>query len=104
MIGEMDQENVGSLRDKLVKIINDKNIKHLVFNLKELTFMDSTGVGIIIGRYNQLKSKNGKVILCDINKNIQKIILLSGLSRICIFKENEEESYKFLEDELWITN
>ena len=72
----------------MIQIIKEKNVKNIVLNLKELTFLDSTGIGIIIGRYNQLKMKGGKVLLCSINKNIERIILLSGLPRICIIKAN----------------
>ena len=96
--GEMDQESVGNLRDKLIHIIKEKNVKNIVFNLKDLTFLDSTGIGIIIGRYNQLKLKNGKVVLCSINKTIERIILLSGLPRICMIKENEESAQNYLEE------
>lgn len=98
LVGELDQENIGNLRDKLIQIIKERNIKNVVFNMKELTFMDSTGIGIIIGRYNQVKQKNGKVVLCNINTAIQKIILLSGLARICLIKDSEEEAKIFLED------
>ncbi len=98
LIGEMDQESVGNLRDKLIELIKEKNVKNIVFNLKELTFMDSTGIGIIIGRYNQMKLKNGKVVLCSINKLVERIILFSGLPRICIIKENEEAATNFLEE------
>lgn len=98
MNGEMDQESVGNLKDKLIQIIKEKNVKNIVLNLKELTFLDSTGIGIIIGRYNQLKMKGGKVLLCSINKNIERIILLSGLPRICIIKENEEAAQFYLEE------
>ena len=98
LIGEMDQENVGNLRDKLIEIIKEKNVKNIIFNMKDLTFMDSTGIGIIIGRYNQLKLKNGKVILCSINKLVERIILFSGLPRICMIKENEDAATNYLEE------
>ena len=96
--GEMDQESVGNLKDKLSHLIKEKNVKFLVINMKELTFLDSTGIGIIIGRYNQLKLRGGKVLLCSINKNLERIILLSGLPRICLIKENEQEAQLFLEE------
>ena len=97
-IGELDQENIGNLRDKLIEIIKERNIKNVVFNMKELTFMDSTGIGIIIGRYNQVKQRKGKVLLCNLNRNVEKIVLLSGLQRICLIIENEDEAKKTLED------
>ena len=104
LIGELDQENIGNLRDKLIDIIKERNIKNVVFNMKELTFMDSTGIGIIIGRYNQIKQRNGRVILCNINNAVQKIILLSGLARICLIKDTEDDAKTFLEENKCITN
>ena len=104
LIGEMDQETVGNLRVKLQELIAENNIKNIVFNLGKLEFMDSTGIGIIIGRYNQLKKKNGKIVLCNLNKNIEKIVLLCGLPRICMIKNSEEEAYDYLEEIIWKMN
>ena len=98
LIGEMDQDTVGNLREKLIEIIEKYDIKNIVFNMKNLSFMDSTGIGIIIGRYNQLRLKGGKIIICCINRNIEKIILFSGLPRICLIKNDEEEAYNYLEE------
>jgi len=97
LVGEMDQECVGDLKDKLYDIIVKNDIKNIVFNLKYLDFIDSTGIGIIIGRYNQIRMRQGYIILCSINRAIERVILLSGLTRICIIKTNEEESNHFLE-------
>ena len=94
----MDQDTVGNLRSKLVDLISINNVRNIVFNLGKLDFMDSTGIGIIIGRYNQLRKVGGKIVLCNVNRNIEKIILLSGLPRICIIKNNEEEAFVFLEE------
>ena len=43
--------------------MSESRIQHIVFNLKHLDFMDSSGIGIILGRYNQLKSVNGTVMV-----------------------------------------
>lgn len=95
--GEMDQATCGELRVKLLEVIVKYDVTNLVFNLKELEFLDSSGIGVIIGRYNQLKAKGGKVILCNLNKNIEKIIMLSGLTKICTLKDNEETAKVYLE-------
>lgn len=97
LIGEMDQETVGNLRIKLNELIEEHHIKNIIFNMQKLEFMDSTGIGIIIGRYNQLRKRNGKIIICNINKYVEKIVILSGLPRICLIKNNEEEACEFLE-------
>lgn len=98
--GEMDQSTCNELRVKLLEVIVKYDVVNIVFNLKELDFMDSSGIGVIIGRYNQLKSKGGKLILCNLNPNIEKIITLSGLTKICILKDTEDSAKYFLEGAL----
>ncbi len=95
--GEMDQSTCGELRVKLMELIVKYEVINIVFNLKDVEFLDSSGIGVIIGRYNQLKAKGGKVILCNLNPNIEKIILLSGLTKICTLKDNEEVAKHYLE-------
>ncbi len=95
--GELDQESCKMMRNKLCELIEKHDVINLIFNMEELEFMDSSGIGIIIGRYNQLKRKGGKVVLCSLNKYIEKIIMLAGLPRICMLKENETCAYEYLE-------
>lgn len=96
--GEMDQATCGELRIKLSEVIVKYDVTNIVFNLKELEFLDSSGIGVIIGRYNQLKAKGGKVILCNLNDNVQKIVMLSGLTKICTVKDSEENAKYYLEE------
>lgn len=96
--GELDESSIKDVRSKLVLIMERHQVRNIVFNLKKLEFMDSSGIGLILGRYEEVKKKNGQVILCDLNQNIEKIIILSGLLRICTLRENEESAKWFLED------
>ena len=59
--------------------------------------MDSTGIGFIIGRYNQLKEVNGKIILCEMNELITKIVNVSGITRIVTVKKTEEDANLLVE-------
>ena len=99
--GELDESSIKDVRSKLVLIMERHQVRNIVFNLKKLEFMDSSGIGLILGRYEEVKKKNGQVILCDLNQNIEKIIILSGLLRICTLRENEESAKWFLEDRKW---
>ncbi len=94
--GELDQKNVEKLRIKIMELIDKYHIKYMVFNFKKLNFMDSSGVGFIIGRYNTLKKQNGSIILCSMNEQIQRLVMLSGLSKICTIKKSEEDANEYL--------
>ena len=94
--GEFDQNSVSKIKYKIVELIEKYRIKYLVFNFRKLKFMDSSGIGFIIGRYNFLKKNNGKVFICSMNDQIRRIVMLSGLSKICVIKEDEIDVNKYL--------
>lgn len=94
--GELDQHTVDNLRVRVTELIDKYRIRYLVLNFNKLNFMDSSGVGFIIGRYNVLKRERGKVILCSLNENIKRLIHLSGLHKICVISRSEEEVNEYL--------
>ena len=96
--GELDEMSVSDMRMKISKYIDSYNINHLVLNFKDLSFLDSSGIGFVIGRYHQLKFKNGDITLCGINPKIERFIYLSGLAKICKIRDNEEAVMKALEN------
>ena len=95
--GELDQSSVKDLKERVVELLERYKIRYLILNFEKLSFMDSTGVGFLIGRYNSLKLKNGEIILCDLNEQIKRIIVLSGITRICKIVKSENEAYKYVE-------
>lgn len=94
--GELDEMSVKDIRIKLADILRKYDIKNIVFNLHDLDFMDSSGIGMIIGRYNQIHEKNGHIILCELNNNIERIVLMSGLLKICTLRDSEASARWFL--------
>lgn len=88
--GELDDVSVSDLRTRISNYIESYKINHLVLNLAELTFLDSSGIGFIIGRYHQLRKKNGDITISNVNSKIERIIYISGLAKICKIRENEE--------------
>ena len=95
--GELDQAVTEKLKVRISEIIDKYNIKYLILNFENLHFMDSSGVGFIIGRYSQLKKKNGKIIICSMNRLIERIFLLSGLKKICGIAKDENEAERMME-------
>lgn len=93
--GELDQLETEGLKRKLNEMIYQKKIKNIIFNMKDLEFMDSSGIGVIIGRYYQIKSQ-GIIILCEIKGELKRLINLSGLLRICQIKDNEQMALWYL--------
>jgi len=88
--GELDHHTSEQVRSKLNGVMETDNIEHVVFNLKRLDFMDSSGIGIILGRYNQLKERGGLVYVVGLNPAISNVFKLSGLTKILNVVEDEK--------------
>lgn len=80
--GELDHHNAVRIREKLDHEIMAKHINRMVFDFSKLTFMDSSGIGVIIGRYKKLKGVDGKVCIVTKSSNVSKLLKLSGLVKL----------------------
>jgi stage II sporulation protein AA (anti-sigma F factor antagonist) len=70
-----------------------KNIvQNLILNLENLTFMDSSGLGVILGRYKQIRERGGEIVICGLDKHNQRIMQLGGLLKIIPVCSDEDEA------------
>lgn len=80
--GELDHHNASEIREETdFKITND-NIKNVIFDFTNLSFMDSSGIGVIIGRYKLLTSLSGSLYIVSPSKSLNRILELSGIMKI----------------------
>lgn len=88
--GELDHHSAEELRELASKAIEEKDIRHIVLNLEQLTFMDSSGLGVILGRYKQIKQLHGEMVVCAISPSIKRLFDMSGLFKIIRLEQTEE--------------
>jgi len=88
--GELDHHAADELREKATNILNNSTVRHIVLNLENLTFMDSSGLGVILGRYKHIKQLNGEMIVCAISPPIKRLFDMSGLFKIVRLEPTEE--------------
>lgn len=80
--GELDQDSAKEMREIIDREITIKKIKNLVLDFNKVSFMDSSGIGVIAGRYKLIASLGGKTMLIRANPQVDKILELSGLKKI----------------------
>ena len=68
--------------NKASTAIEKNDIRHIVLNLEQLSFMDSSGLGVILGRYKQIKQVHGEMVVCAISPAIERLFDMSGLFKI----------------------
>ena len=64
------------------KFILQKEVNHIVFDFEATRFMDSSGIGIIMGRYKKIALFGGKVFIVHADKQIKRILTVSGMNKI----------------------
>ena len=82
LCGELDHHTAPMLRKKLDDAIKNDDIQTMVMDLKELGFMDSSGIGLIIGRYKQLKKRGGAIYVKNVCPQTDKLLQVSGMYQI----------------------
>lgn len=94
LIGEIDHHSSAEVRAKIDDAISFKQPKHLILDFKNVTFMDSSGIGLVMGRYRLMQSYGGTVEIKNVTKQTKKIMELAGLGSIATIKEKKDESIK----------
>lgn len=89
---ELDHHNTLSIREQSDKLLNKGQIRNIVFDFSGTDFMDSSGIGVIMGRYKKIAVSGGKIFVTGINNNLDRIFRMSGLYRIVPKFDSIEEA------------
>ena len=81
--GELDEYTATKSREIIDNLIYSvKGLNAVIFKMSDLTFMDSTGIGMLIGRYKKINNLGAKVYIENPSNQIRKILEISGLLQI----------------------
>ena len=85
MIGlntDLDHHLADEIREVIDEVVEERGIRSIIFDFSKVTFMDSSGIGIIIGRYRKISCFGGKVYAIHADERIRRILKASGMSSI----------------------
>lgn len=80
--GELDHHTADEIREKIDTEIRRSNANNIIFDFRKLSFMDSSGIGVIIGRYKTAKVLGGETIIFSPTDAVKRIIEMSGINKI----------------------
>ena len=87
---ELDHHNAEEIRKESDHLIEHNHIRYVIFDFKETNFMDSSGIGVIMGRYKKVCMFGGEVWAAHANERIKKILKMSGAAKIMQIYEEDE--------------
>jgi anti-sigma B factor antagonist len=80
--GELDLKGGPSLREALVAAIGEDHGRRIVVDLDGVDFIDSAGLGVLLGALKRARSNNGELVLVATGRNVLRVLELTGLVRV----------------------
>ena len=86
---DIDECCVQKIRRRIDNEIQRYMPKEVIFDFSNVSFMDSAGIGMIIGRYKMIKMLGGELEIENATRNVRKVLEMSGITKIISLKEGE---------------
>lgn len=87
--GEIDHHNASFIREEIDNAIMFSKPEVLILDFDKVSFMDSSGIGLVMGRYRTLSMHSGKLIVSNLSVQFYKIMKLSGIEKIATINKRE---------------
>lgn len=88
IVREVDVYNAPMLKDTLHNLL-DKQVADIIVDCKELKYIDSTGLGVLIGVLKRVKDNDGNISIINLKPYIKKIFTITGLDKIFLVEVQE---------------
>lgn len=92
--GELDLAVADKFREDIEEQLQEKKAKNLLLDLEEVSFIDSSGLGVILGRYKCLSERGGRMAIIRPQPQVRHILELSGIMRIMGIYRDEKMAFK----------
>ena len=87
--GELDHHAAGEIREQIDEAVTRQPCHYLTLDFSGLNFMDSSGIGLIMGRYRLMCSLGGTLRLCGVSPRLETILRMAGMENLPIWDEQE---------------
>ena len=91
---EVDHHCAGQIIAELDALIEGCGVRKIVFDMKQTEFMDSSGIGFVLGRYRVVQSYGGNVEVVNLSRRLYSMMKLAGLEKLVTLKTKDRERKK----------
>ena len=97
--GELDHHMAGKIKAAADRRLRASNAVNVVFDLSDMTFMDSAGIGVIMGRYKKARTLGGRTAVYGTNAQTMRIIKMSGMDKVIKIAPCLEKAIRYVDKE-----
>lgn len=88
---ELDHYAADKIKRKSEIVFEQEEIRYLIFDFEKTEFMDSSGIGLITGRFRKVHDKGGCVYVINVSPALDKVLTMSGIYRIVEKSDSKEK-------------
>ena len=92
--GELDHHAARSLREQVDSTVERSSAKQLRLDFSGVTFMDSSGIGLIMGRYRLMMARGGRLTVVGASERLMRVMKLAGLEKLPVWEQAIPETHK----------
>ena len=85
IMGDIDHHSANAIRETIDFSLESSLPEILVLDFKDVTFMDSSGIGLVMGRYKLMQSMDGELRIQNVSSHMKKVMRLAGLDKLATF-------------------
>lgn len=85
IMGDIDHHSAKEIRETIDFALESSLPETLILDFKDVTFMDSSGIGLVMGRYKLMQSMNGQLRIQNVSSHMKKVMRLAGLDKLATF-------------------
>ncbi|MBR5272033.1 MAG: anti-sigma factor antagonist [Clostridia bacterium] len=89
LTGELDHHCAGEIRKRIDSAVNEYKPSLLVLDFSDVSFMDSSGIGLVMGRYKLIHSLGGTLHVVNVSEQAHKVMCLAGLENLATISKSE---------------
>jgi stage II sporulation protein AA (anti-sigma F factor antagonist) len=99
MSGELDLSSAAAFKERVDRELRATGLPNLILNLRNLDFVDSTGLGAILGRMRQITSGGGRMVLASVPPRVMSMLEMAGLASLMPIARTEEDAFRLASGE-----
>ena len=89
IIGDIDHHSAKEMRETIDDAVLKGQVRELEIDFRDVTFMDSSGIGLVMGRYKLMQELGGTLHLVNVASHLKKVMVLAGLDRLAVLDRAE---------------
>ena len=98
LAGEIDHHEAADIRNDIDSTFAAFGSRHLIMDFSGVSFVDSSGIGVIMGRYKKVAENGGMTVICGCSEYLRSILYMAGIFTIVKEAESKEAAIEMIKD------